>query len=184
MYYDIEVKSYPKARCWIHALFDQLEAECRSLLRLTPNWCPKSWYCKKKYTCCQASIGLCKVDTISKKKLPVLLPYTEAVWISCTARVSKVGLPYLNSWPYSKPYEIQCNSTHAQKFTEQISLQPLRDTFYSAYVSLNCRGGSCRGFSCWNMVLRNASGLYQLLMSSWLIKSIWFHIFHGNISNL
>lgn len=135
-YYDVEIKSYPKAPCWIHALFDQLETECQSLLQLTPNWCPKSWYCKKKFTCCQASIGLCKGDTISKKQATrSAFIYWGTLSLCCTAQVSTVGLPYLNSWPDSKPYEIQCNSTHDQKFTEQLRLN-LSETHFAALLHI------------------------------------------------
>lgn len=42
-----------------------------------------------------------------------------------------VGMP--NNWPYAKPYEIQRCATHDQKLTEQIRLQPLRDSFCSSY---------------------------------------------------
>lgn len=93
MYYDIEIKSCPKAPWWIHALFDQPEIECHSLilLQLATNGCPKCQHCKKKSRCCQVSTGLCKADTISKKMLSILLPYIEAVWI-------RVAQPRSHSW--------------------------------------------------------------------------------------
>lgn len=131
---------------------------------------------------CQASIGLCKVDALSKKAVTGPVPIYWGSWnLCCIAQVSVAELPYLNSWSCSKPYKIQGNATLDQKFSEQIGLQSLKDIFCSSYVWFNCRG-SCRAVSCWNMALCNVTGPYWLLTNSWLIKSIWFHIFCGNIS--